>query len=205
MKTAVFLAAGILLACQQQPSPSGNATPSEEDAKTMVLDNPFFAFDNGTGRGVIPPQKQADMLVELGYAGIGYTGGRGIPEMLTALDRHQLKMFSIYIGAKIGPDGPSYDPSLPQAIQDLAGTPLAGGQDIARSFTQNTPPELSADIMDKGIILAGGGSLLKNLDERLREETGLPVAHCEEPISAVVRGTGMMLTNIDLLRKIAID
>ena len=53
-------------------------------------------------------------------------------------------------------------------------------------------------------VLAGGGSLLKNLDKRLREETGLPVAHCEEPSSAVVRGTGLMLTNIDLLRKIAI-
>ena len=77
--------------------------------------------------------------------------------------------------------------------------------DAVRVALERTPPELSADIMDKGIILAGGGSLLKNLDKRLREETGLPVAHCEDPGSAVVRGTGMMLTNIDLLRKIAID
>ena len=62
---------------------------------------------------------------------------------------------------------------------------------------------LDIDI-DRAHRLAGGGSLLKNLDKRLREETGLPVAHCEEPSSAVVRGTGLMLTNIDLLRKIAI-
>ena len=53
--------------------------------------------------------------------------------------------------------------------------------------------------------MAGGGSLLKNLDKRLREETGLPVAYTEDPGSAVVRGTGMMLTDIDLLRKIAIS
>ena len=78
------------------------------------------------------------------------------------------------------------------------------GGGAVRNALERTPPELSADIIDKGIILAGGGSLLKNLDKRLREETGLPVAHCEEPGSAVVRGTGMMLTNIDLLRKIAI-
>jgi rod shape-determining protein MreB len=77
--------------------------------------------------------------------------------------------------------------------------------DAVRVALERTPPELSADIVDRGIVLTGGGSLLKNLDKRLREETGLPVAHCEEPISAVVRGTGMMLTNIDLLRKIAID
>jgi len=77
--------------------------------------------------------------------------------------------------------------------------------DTVRNALERTPPELSADIMDKGIILAGGGSLLKNLDKRLREETGLPVAHSEDPASAVVRGTGAMLTDIHLLRKIAID
>jgi rod shape-determining protein MreB len=92
------------------------------------------------------------------------------------------------------------DEEIREALTEIISTIV----DTVRNALEQTPPELSADIIDKGIILAGGGSLLKNLDKRLREETGLPVAHCEEPGSAVVRGTGMMLTNIDLLRKIAI-
>jgi rod shape-determining protein MreB len=92
------------------------------------------------------------------------------------------------------------DEEVREALTEIVATIV----DAVRNALERTPPELSADIMDKGIILAGGGSLLKNLDKRLREETGLPVAHCEEPSSAVVRGTGLMLTNIDLLRKIAI-
>lgn len=92
-----------------------------------------------------------------------------------------------------------------EEIREALAEPIAAIVETVRSALERTPPELSADIIDKGIILAGGGSLLKNLDKRLREETGLPVAHAEEPVSAVVRGTGMMLTNIELLRKIAID
>ncbi len=91
-----------------------------------------------------------------------------------------------------------------EEIREALAETIATIVDTVRNALERTPPELSADIMDKGIILAGGGSLLKNLDKRLREETGLPVAHCEDPGSAVVRGTGKMLTNIDLLRKIAI-
>ncbi len=77
--------------------------------------------------------------------------------------------------------------------------------DTVRTALERTPPELSADIMDKGIVLAGGGSMLKRLDQRLREETGIPVAHCEDPVSAVVRGTGAMLTNMALLKRISLD
>ena len=69
---------------------------------------------------------------------------------------------------------------------------------------EQTPPELSADIVDRGIVLTGGGSMLKNLDKRLREETGLPVAMAENPLSSVVVGVGAMLSDFDLLRKIAI-
>jgi len=83
----------------------------------------FFAFDNGTGRGRLAPEAQAEMLAELGYAGIGYTGAQGIPEMLAALDKHRLKMHSIYVGAKLGPDGPSYDPNLAEGIRALKGRP----------------------------------------------------------------------------------
>ena len=77
--------------------------------------------------------------------------------------------------------------------------------DAVRVALERTPPELSADIMDNGIILTGGGSMLKNLDKRLREETGLPVAMAEDPLASVVLGTGKMLTDFNLLRKISID
>ncbi len=72
-----------------------------------------------------------------------------------------------------------------------------------KSTLEKTPPELSADIVDRGIILSGGGSLLRNLDKRLREETALPVFICEDPLSSVVKGAGKMLDNPELLRKIS--
>ena len=77
--------------------------------------------------------------------------------------------------------------------------------DAVRVALERTPPELSADIMDKGIVLTGGGAMLKNLDRRLREETGLPISLAEEPLSSVALGTGAMLADVDLLRKISID
>jgi len=74
-----------------------------------------------------------------------------------------------------------------------------------RVALERTPPELSADIVDRGIVLTGGGSLLKNLDRRLREETGLPVSMSEDPLSCVVLGTGKMLEDVRLLRKVCLD
>jgi rod shape-determining protein MreB len=74
-----------------------------------------------------------------------------------------------------------------------------------RVALERTPPELSADIVDRGIVLTGGGSLLKNLDKLLREETSLPVSVAEDPLSSVVLGTGKMLSDFDLLRKISLD
>jgi rod shape-determining protein MreB len=77
--------------------------------------------------------------------------------------------------------------------------------DAVRVALERTPPELSADIVDRGIVMTGGGALLKNLDKRLREETGLPVAMAEDPLSSVVLGAGKMLSDFNLLRKISID
>ena len=74
-----------------------------------------------------------------------------------------------------------------------------------RVALERTPPELSADIVDRGIVLTGGGSLLRNLDRLLREETGLPVSVADDPLSSVVLGTGKMLSDFDLLRKISLD
>ena len=70
---------------------------------------------------------------------------------------------------------------------------------------EQTPPELSADIVDRGIVLTGGGALLKNLDKLLREETGLPITIAEDPLSTIAIGSGMTLTNIDFLKQVVID
>jgi rod shape-determining protein MreB and related proteins len=74
-----------------------------------------------------------------------------------------------------------------------------------RVALERTPPELSADIVDRGIVLTGGGALLKNLDKRLREETGLPVSMGEDPLSSVVLGAGRMLEDVKLLRKVCLE
>ena len=77
--------------------------------------------------------------------------------------------------------------------------------EAVRVALDQTPPELSADIVDKGILLTGGASLLKNLGKRLREETGLPVSMADDPLASVVLGAGKLLNDFNLLRKISID
>jgi rod shape-determining protein MreB len=77
--------------------------------------------------------------------------------------------------------------------------------EAVRIALEQTPPELAADIVDRGIVLTGGGALLKNLDKRLREETGLPVSIADDPLTSVVMGTGKLLTDFDLLRKVSLD
>ncbi len=76
--------------------------------------------------------------------------------------------------------------------------------DVVKLALERTPPELAADIVDKGIILAGGGSMIKGLDELLREETGLPITVAEDPLSAVVLGSGKVLDEIEFLKKVSI-
>ena len=69
---------------------------------------------------------------------------------------------------------------------------------------EQTPPELAADIVDRGIVLTGGGALLKNLDRLLREESGLPITIAEDPLSTVVMGSGKALDSIDILKQVVI-
>jgi rod shape-determining protein MreB and related proteins len=90
-------------------------------------------------------------------------------------------------------------------IREALAEPISIIVNAVRVALERTPPELSADIVDRGIVLTGGGSLLKNLDKLLREETGLPVSVAEDPLSSVVLGTGKMLSDFDLLRKISLD
>jgi len=92
------------------------------------------------------------------------------------------------------------DTEIREALSETVNVIL----DAVRVALEQTPPELSADIVDRGIVLTGGGSMLKNLDKRLREETELPVAMAEDPLSSVVMGAGNMLSDFDLLRKISI-
>ncbi len=90
-------------------------------------------------------------------------------------------------------------------IREALGECVATIMNAIRVALERTPPELSADISDRGIVLTGGGAMLKNLDKRIREETGLPVSIAEDPLASVVLGTGKMLTDFKLLRRIAIE
>ncbi len=91
-----------------------------------------------------------------------------------------------------------------EEIREALAEPVSAIVEAVRMALERTPPELSADIMDKGIVLSGGGALLRALDQRLRDETGLPVLIAEDPLCSVVLGTGRVLQDIDLLRKVSI-
>jgi len=93
------------------------------------------------------------------------------------------------------------DSEIREALADCIGIIL----NAIRVALERTPPEISADISDRGIVLTGGGALIKNLDRRIREDTGLPVSIAEDPLASVVLGTGKMLTDFKLLRRIAIE
>jgi rod shape-determining protein MreB len=90
-------------------------------------------------------------------------------------------------------------------IRDALAEPVNAIVEAVRVVLERTPPELSADIVDKGIVLSGGGSQLKNLDVLLREETGLPVMVSENPQLAVVLGTGKALDELRLLKEVTVQ
>src|ERR671935_84598 len=93
------------------------------------------------------------------------------------------------------------DEEVREALADSISTIV----NAVRVALERTPPELSADIVERGIVLTGGGALLKNLDKRLMIETGLPVSIAEDPLSSVVLGTGKMLSDIELLKRVKWD
>ncbi len=92
-----------------------------------------------------------------------------------------------------------------EEIREALSKPVGVIIDAVRQALEQTPPELAADIVDRGIVLTGGGALLRNLDKRLREETGLPVLIADDPLSSVCLGAGKMLDDFDLLRRVAIE
>jgi rod shape-determining protein MreB and related proteins len=89
-------------------------------------------------------------------------------------------------------------------IREALREPIMTIVDAVRTALERTPPELAADIVDKGIVLTGGGALLKGLDLLLRQETNLPITVAEDPLSCVALGTGKVLDELDLLKKVAI-
>jgi len=90
------------------------------------------------------------------------------------------------------------DSEIREALEGVVQTLI----EVVKNTLEKTPPELAADIVDRGIILCGGGALLKNLDKRLREETSLPIFIADDPLSSVVLGAGKILENLPLLEKI---
>jgi rod shape-determining protein MreB len=90
-------------------------------------------------------------------------------------------------------------------VREALAEPIRTIVHAVRDALERVPPELSADIFDRGVVLTGGGALLRNLDKRLREETGLPVLVAENPLTSVVLGAGKMLTDLALLRKVTND
>src|ERR671938_659437 len=93
------------------------------------------------------------------------------------------------------------DDEVREALADSVSTIV----NAVRVALERTPPELSADIVERGIVLTGGGALLKNLDKRLSIETGLPVSVAEDPLSSVVLGAGKMLSDFNLLKRVKWD
>jgi rod shape-determining protein MreB len=90
-------------------------------------------------------------------------------------------------------------------IREAMADPIKAIVQAVRDALERVPPELCADIYDRGVVLTGGGALLRNLDKRLRDETGLPVLVAENPLTSVVLGVGRMLTDLKLLKKVAGD
>ena len=89
-------------------------------------------------------------------------------------------------------------------IREALVEPIHAIVETVHLTLEKTPPELAADIVDRGIMLVGGGSMLKDLDQVLRQETKLPILRSEDPFTAVVHGAGRALENLELLRQVAI-
>ncbi len=87
-------------------------------------------------------------------------------------------------------------------VMEALSEPVNRVVEAVRMTLDRTPPELAADILDRGIVLAGGGSLLRGIDQLLREETGMPVQRAEDPLTCVVRGTGIALEDVAILQRI---
>lgn len=154
-------------------------------------------------------------------------------EMDEAIAQYVRRSFNLMIGDRtaeeikkeIGSAYPAQDDSktlevrgrdlvtgLPKTIQvsqrevrEALSDPINQIVDAVKQTLERTPPELAADIMDKGIVLAGGGALLRGLDLRIQEETGMPVHIADDPLTCVAQGTGEALDHFDVLRRVLVS
>jgi rod shape-determining protein MreB len=153
-------------------------------------------------------------------------------EMDEAIINHVKRAYNLMIGERTAEQikiqiGTAYPPDiletdevrgrdlvsgLPKTVQITSSEiykallePVTSIIDAIKATLEHTPPELAADIMDRGIVMAGGGSLLRGLDRLVSEETGMPVHLADEPLLAVAYGAGRVLENIDVLRKVLIQ
>jgi rod shape-determining protein MreB len=92
-----------------------------------------------------------------------------------------------------------------EEIREAITEPVTLIVDAVKDALENAPPELAGDIVDRGIVLTGGGALLQNIDVLIREETGLPITIADDPLSAVARGAGMALDQLDVLKEVTIQ
>ncbi|MBW2599544.1 MAG: rod shape-determining protein [Deltaproteobacteria bacterium] len=92
-----------------------------------------------------------------------------------------------------------------EEVMEAMAEPVGVIINAVRDALENAPPELAGDIVDRGVVLAGGGALLRNLDVLLREETGLPITIADDPLSAVARGAGKVLDELDILKEVTIQ
>ncbi len=91
-----------------------------------------------------------------------------------------------------------------EEIRESLQEPLRAILEVIKISLERTPPELAADLIDHGIVMAGGGSLLRGLDKLISEETGLPVHITDDPVTAVANGTGIVLSEIQYLKKVTV-
>lgn len=92
-----------------------------------------------------------------------------------------------------------------EEIRESLQEPLRAILEVIKMSLERTPPELAADLIEQGVVIAGGGALLKGLDKLISEETGLPVHIAEDPVTAVANGTGKVLNEIKYLRKVMVS
>ena len=211
-------ASEVFLVDQAMAAAIGAGLPVTEPSGNMVVD-----IGGGT----------TDVAV-ISMAGIVYSSSVRVAgnEMDEAITKYLRKKYNLLIGERTAEQvkieiGSAYPLDKPMTmeikgrnlIEGIPKTLVVTDEEIraaleetvsilvnaVRVALERTPPELSADIVDRGIVLTGGGALLKNFDKRLREETGLPVSMGEDPLSSVVLGAGRMLEDIRLLRKVCLD
>lgn len=152
------------------------------------MDQEIVAFARREYNLLLGERTAEDIKIAIGSAYPGDADGRRVMlrgrDLLTGLPR----------GVEVG--GDQVRDALEQSVQQIV--------DTIKDTIEETPPELVADIMDQGIVLAGGGALLAGLDRRVAEATQMPVHIAEDPLTCVVRGTGKVLEELETLRRVLV-